>query len=304
MTRLISAALLAAALAGTGRAWAGAGAEPFDFLSLDANARAVAMGGAYSALARDANALLYNPGGLGRIERHEATFMHNQAYQGVSQEYAALAVRQGWGAHINYLSFGGVPRTTVSNPDGAGLGDTGLTDLAFSGGYGRVVVPGLAVGGALKYIRESIDKVSAAGYALDLGALYSVERAKGLSLAASVQNIGPAVKFQNAKENLPLTIRAGAAYEATIREQRCAAAIDIIKERSETVAVAFGAELVAARRFPIRFGYAGRNDAGIGLTAGFGYRHDDFSVDYAFVPYGGLGDAHRISLSVRWGGFR
>jgi len=43
---------------------AGIGAEPFDFIFLDAGARPAALGGAYTSLAMDANALLYNPAGL------------------------------------------------------------------------------------------------------------------------------------------------------------------------------------------------------------------------------------------------
>ena len=77
------------------------GADPFNFLLLDANARAAGMGGAYTALANDANALLYNPAGLGRISAHEATFMHNEHFQGVKQEYLAFSARQGFGLSLN-----------------------------------------------------------------------------------------------------------------------------------------------------------------------------------------------------------
>ena len=104
-----------AALAGS------AGADPFNFLFLDANARPVGLGGAYTSLATDANALLYNPAGLAKVPRHEATFMHNSYMQGINQEYLAYANPAGWGAELNYLGFGTVPRTTTANPDGAGL---------------------------------------------------------------------------------------------------------------------------------------------------------------------------------------
>jgi hypothetical protein len=82
MKRPLSPFLLAAALlgaAGAARADNGsAGAEPFAFLQLDSSARSAALGGAYTALASDANALQYNPGGLGMVRQNEAQFMYNQ----------------------------------------------------------------------------------------------------------------------------------------------------------------------------------------------------------------------------------
>ena len=68
-----------------------AGTEPFNFLALDADARAVALGGAYTALATDANALLYNPAGLGLVRQSQIAFMHNQYIAGLTQEYMGLA---------------------------------------------------------------------------------------------------------------------------------------------------------------------------------------------------------------------
>ena len=184
-------------------AFAGAaGGDPLNFLFLDANARAVAMGGAYTALATDANALLYNPAGLGAVERHEATFMHNEYFQGASQEYIGYASPRGVGANVNSLRSGDVARTTISNPDGTGLGGANLSDLSLALGYGRPLGDSLRLGAGMKYIRETIAGISASGYAADLGALYSVPAARGLALGLSVQNLGPSIKFQSAKENL------------------------------------------------------------------------------------------------------
>ena len=153
------------------QALSSAGAEPLHFLFLDANARPVGMAGAYTALAGDSNALLYNPGGLGTVRRNEATFMHNQYFGGITQEYAAVALRQGVGLNLNYLNAGGVARTTISNPDGTTLDYTGLTDWSLGAGYGRELGGGVSLGLGLKFIRESIAGISASGYAADFGAM-------------------------------------------------------------------------------------------------------------------------------------
>lgn len=295
-------ALLMGLVLGPARVFAAsAGAEPFNFLFLDANAKPVGMGGAYTALATDANALLYNPAGLGRIKSYEATFMHNQHFAGMSQEYMAVAAPQGWGLNLNYFNSGDVARTTVANPDGTGLGNTSASDLALSGGYGLPINESLAVGAAGKFIREANAGTVGSGYALDLGALYTVPRLKGLSLGAAVQNIGPSVKFQSAKENLPLNVRGGAAYRFKLGQQESAVSMDISRERSEEALVSLGAETVLAKMMPLRLGFNTRNKAGIGITAGVGWNYGPVSLDYAFMPYGALGMANRFSVTWRWG---
>jgi hypothetical protein len=293
--------LLALLLALPSTSWAGAGTTPLEFLSLDADARAVALGGAYSALAADGNAILYNPGALAFVPRSEAVFMHNQYFEGVSQEYAAFALKRGWGGLVNYLSYGDIPKTTVSNKTGAGLGSYGLSDLAVSGGYGRRVFEGLGVGGSLKYVRETIETVTADGMAFDAGALYEAPALPGLSLAGAVRNFGPPVRYQREAQNLPLEVRLGGAFTAHPRGQETTLALDVSKPRGNDVEVQVGLESVLLGRLPLRLGYDMRNEAGLGLAAGFGWRARDFRVDYAFVSFGDLGSAHRVSAAVRWG---
>lgn len=296
-----SALCLAALLAGSpGRAASNAGSDPFDFLFIDANARAAALGGAYTALAADSNALLYNPAGLGRVPRHEATFMHNRYVEGVSQEYFSVASRYGLGASVNFLSFGEIPRTTVSQPAGTGS-SFGLTDLAVTGGYGKDIGGGLALGGAYKYIREHVDDVSATAHAFDAGLLWAVPWVAKLRLGASVQNMGGKVRFQRAREDLPLSGRVGAAYAFDWGGRATTVSFDGFGQRYGRVQFGFGGETILGGVMALRAGYTSRNETDMGLTAGAGWIIHDLSVDYAVVPFGDFDLAHRLSVTFRWG---
>ena len=293
-------ALSLAALPGAARAGqSSAGGESFDFLLLDADARAVALGGAYTALATDANALLYNPGALGRIRNSEVSFMHNQYVEGLTQEYGAYAAPQGWGAQINRLDFGDITRTTLSHKDGDG--SFGISDLSVGAGYGRALTDWASLGLGFKYLRESIDNVTANGCAFDAGALFSVPRVQGLSLGASLLNLGPRVRFMTLEEKLPLMMRAGAAYKRSFLGADNTFAFDLSKALTDGVRFGLGAETLLYMMLALRFGYTSRNDTDIGITFGAGVLWRSFGADYAVVPFGEMGYAHRISLTYRWG---
>ncbi len=299
--RLLAAFLV---LAGASpRAWAdsAAGASSFDFLTIDANARAVGLGGAYTALATDSNALLYNPAGLARVDNYEATFMHNEYVQGLSQEYVGFASKQGWGLSMNYLDFGSINRTTLSQPGGTGS-TFGLNDFALSGGYGRALTPSLSLGGGAKLIRETIDTTQANGVAFDAGALYSVEQMKGLTFGASILNMGPNVKFASHSERLPMLWRLGTAYAFPAFKMDNTFALDVTRETADKVRMGFGLESVYDKMIAFRLGFTTRNDAGVGITAGVGWIWKTLSIDYAIAPLGTLGISNRVSATIRWGG--
>lgn len=292
------------------------GTAPFNFIFMDAGARPAALGGAYAAAATDADALLYNPAGLGALEKHGATFMHSQYFQGVTQEYGAFAYKigaqdewnqfrfrglkdtasQGWGLMINQLSFGKIQRTTLSNPDGSDLDGFGIRDWAAAFGYGREVAKGLSVGGAVKGFYETIDRTKAFAPAVDAGLLYRLG-AIPLSVGAAVQNVGPQARFNRDKVDLPLNVRAGLAYRWV---EEGLFVFDVNRPKDGGLTLHAGAEYEAFKRLAVRAGYNGRNDAGSGVTLGFGVLFPGASLDYAFAPFGDLGIAHRISLSLHW----
>jgi hypothetical protein len=273
------------------------GAAPFNFLFLDAGARPAALGGAYAAAANDADALLYNPAGLAGIKQNHATLQHTGHFQGAAQEYGALALKQGFGFMFNTVGYGKIRRTTLSNPGGTGLDDFGIRDWAVSLGYGKNHGP-VSLGIAGKYITEEIDDYGARALAMDIGALADLgPKNVPLSLGLAVQNIGTRAKFQSAYEELPVNIRMGLAYQFS---GPGLLVVDANLPKHGGATIHAGGEYVIFERLALRIGYNGRNEAGPGLTAGGGVRFDGFSLDYAFVSFGDLGDSHRVSLSCRW----
>lgn len=303
MTRKLLAALLVMALLGAApRARAdsaSAGAQPFSFLGLDSSARAAALGGAYTALAVDADALQYNPAGLALQDADHAAFMHNQYFESANQDHVAVALKSGFGASFDMLNYGAIKRTTYSSPDG-GRGTFGIMDTSLNFGYGRAFGPA-AFGGAAKWLRESNDGLVGQGGAVDGGALFDVPGADGLRLGFSVLNLGAPVRFQAASEGLPATARLGGAWGFALPGYKNTLALDLLKQGTDKPRLAFGAETAAAGGLSLRLGYTTRIDAGIGLTAGVGWKGDSWSFDYAIAPYGDLGLTHRVGAGLRWG---
>lgn len=278
-------------------AYAGSGADSFDFLLLDGGARPAALGGAYTALAQDAHALQYNPAGLAGACQSQASFMHNQYFQSINQEVGSVALRQGFGFAFNYLNFGSVPETTVSQIDGTGA-RVSLTDLSLGAGYGRRVSDRLSLGLGIKYVSEVIAGYTASGAAADLGAMLAVN--DRLRLGYAIQNLGPEIKFQSRKESLSQLHRLGAVYRLELSGMPLHLSADVLKEKSEDAKLALGAELTVRQKLGLRVGYNGRNDAGTGLALGIGWSEERWALDYAFVPFGDLGSANRVSLSWRF----
>jgi hypothetical protein len=300
--RLLSPGLFVLALlaAAPARADKGtAGAQPFSFLGLDSSARAAAMGGAYTALAADADALQYNPAGLGLLRENGVSFMHNLYFESATQDHLGLALRPGFGLSADVLNYGRLTRTTYASPDGT-LGQFSIADTALSAGYGRAF-GSLSLGAAAKLLREKNDGFVGQTEAADVGALWVIPGGRGLRLGAAAQNLGGKVRFQSDRETLPTTGRAGAAWSFAAFGHENVVSVDAVKEGTDKAILSAGAETVAGGSLALRLGYTTRNAAGLGLSAGVGWRGERWSIDYAIAPYGDLGLTHRVGVGLRWG---
>lgn len=325
-------ALACALAAGAGAAHAAkmypsAGSASAAFLKLPVGARAVAMGGAFSGVPGDPYALYWNPAGLAYLEEgRNAGLFHNEYFQGLGQEFLfytvpaaevqlPLAGRAGGGAYglgLNYFYSpkdmerrSGLYEADPLNPISPVEGKFGAYDLAFSAGYGRRRQDGLALGAAFKVIRQSVDDESGSSAALDFGAMKEFSRG-GVPYTAgfAVQNLGPGIKFVSRRYGLPLILRAG--LSRPLPGPGGLVAVELYKPVDNYPTLAVGVEYPLTGRLALRSGYRLRqhgNELGpwSGFSAGAGVAFEKVTLDYAFSPFGDLGNSHRFSVNVRFG---
>jgi len=274
-------------------------------LEIGPGARAVAMGQAYTGVADDVDAIYWNPAGLARIPHPELEGMHTQYFQSIGYEYAAFAYptenHGTWGVAISNLHTNDIEARTQDTD--APTGTFSAIDSAYWLSYAYALTDRLSVGANAKWIRQTLDSVNANAYAADGGVRYDTAW-HDMRLGASVQNLGTSVKFNSVSDPLPLTYRFGASAPVT---SKLLVSSDLILPRDSAVALAFGGEY-RARLFDdvsgaFRTGYQTGSDVdGLsGVSVGGGLSFGRTSFDFAWVPFGELGNTYRYALHIKFG---
>ncbi|MFH1259518.1 MAG: PorV/PorQ family protein [Elusimicrobiota bacterium] len=281
------------------RLGAAAGKNSGEFLLIGVGARPAALGNSYTAVTGDVNSINWNPAGLTACLDSQVTFMHNQWLDDSRFEYLGLVNVDNQtnilGASISYLYVG-----NIKGRDEAGnqIDDFKAYDLAVNLSYATKLTNYLSLGGNLKIIRENIETVTAAGLAVDLGAIYDLS--PSLTAGLVVQNLGPAMKYIEKKETLPLVAKIGFAY--TLLDDALLLTLDANKIKDTEIFPTIGAEYRVKSLFSLRAGYNADPDSisGAGLTYGLGLNWKSYSFDYAFVPYGDLSFTNRFSITLKF----
>jgi len=145
-------------------------------------ARAAALGGAFSAIADDGNALWWNPAGLPRLGHQEFTStLGNVGGTGVAENYLGY-VFPITDQHAAAFSW----KQTAQDDDGLDFGED-----TFSFGYAYRFGKKLGIGGAYRYLASNVDLDGAtftewSGGTADFGAHYAVS--DRLSVAATLKD--------------------------------------------------------------------------------------------------------------------
>jgi len=232
-------------------------------------------------------------------------------FQSVRYNYLGLSVPLGQtktvlGIEATALDYGVFDRTEIINSgsdyDYNRIGGFGARDLAIGLGFGAELRKGLAVGGALKYIKLALAEYNATGIAADLGIQYKPEIETPLKFGLGLTNAGAKIKFQSQKEKLPLTLRAGCNMDLNLFENfSIVPAADLVISNNNDVGFNLGGEFEWFKSYALRCGYNSLNDVGSGISLGIGAKFSGLAFDYAFTPYSKLGNSHNITLSCGFG---
>jgi hypothetical protein len=308
-----------------------AGTSGASFLELEQGARPLGMGGAYSAVADDALAVWWNPGGIARSSATEVSLSYAAFIEDISTQFLgftrALSEGRGTiGASLTYLTIPGIPSASSINGNPTEGADLTANSYAASLAYGRMIYPDLSVGANAKFFGQTLDANSGEGFALDIGAQYLY---KSLRMGLALQNLGPSFKIADDSNPLPQDIRVGLAYPV---HPRILLALDEEKARDTDLRTHVGAEATVTSYFTVRAGYeqVDNDGSGAGVTAGFsllgvlrGEQAEGSSIgftpmgsrsvaevldqggylvslDYAFMSFGNVSNTNRVTISVKF----
>ncbi len=288
----------------------GKGTTAATFLKIGVGPRAVAMGESFAGVADDPSTVYWNPAGLSQIPTPAVTAMHTFWLEEIYFEHLAFSFPLPvgtCGASLIYLNHGDISRSeegdTPSSPD---RGTFSASNLGFSAAYAYPFDPSLSLGGALKLFSENIDSRADMGWAVDLSFLYRLPW-PAWKIGAVAQNLGPATRPEDNYARLPVNLKVGVSWQAM---PRLLASVDYNQLLEQDGKISLGLEYVFEKILALRVGYRyqsavdnseyyegyGTNTLA-GVSAGMGIYYRDFKLDYAFVPYGFLGNTHRIALS-------
>lgn len=293
MKRLL-AVLVMVCLACAGYVYAsGAGTVGGEILKFGSGARSAGMGEAFTAIGNDPHAVYWNPAGLVQLNSKELQLMYLQhvADTGIGDiAYAQkLSPKTGIGVELIQLYV----KEAQRDDNGNYVGDFTDYNGSLSVGLGVAVDESLSVGLSVKglYYRY-MDQVYT-GQGMDAGAMYKLSIAgKESAVGVVLKDLGP-----------DLQTRVVAGLSSVVMSNLLVSA-DVTSDAGQTT-MNMGMEYQIGSRFVMRTGYMGVGgweglEGVYGITAGAGLKFKGYDLDYAFIPYGDLGIAHRVSFLMKF----
>ncbi len=301
-------------------------------LIISPSARAWGLGQSYVAVADDATAIYWNPGGMAFLKGVNISLTHSQLIPMLASDVYFESANVTWsvprigtfGFTAIYLTYGKWWETT---PAGEQVEEHTSYEFALGGYYAFRLSQRTAFGLGLKVSRvylapatEATGFVEGAGwsFAADFGLLGKI--GDRFSYGVALQNLGPDMSFVSKDESAPLprTLRGGIAFKpfvgetystlVSIEATKALIGLDEIftkgkfSEMSRDATLNGGVELTVANFVSPRVGYIYDHDGKIeGFTFGFGVHvpvGGGLDFDYASVPKAeDLGRENKFSLS-------
>jgi len=308
----------------------------FNFLSVGTDARATAMGEAFTTIDGSSAALFYNPAGLARmtgfvdLSINHTTWIADIKYLSGSIALSPFDGRYGViGVSFMSISYGDFHFTQVA------ANDKGFVDLegwptpnayVIGVGYGRALSDQFSVGGQVKYARQDLGQsvvpvvtteVTGSGgtrqdttydlrdyatgtLAFDFGTIYKTGL-KSLAFGVSIRNFAKEISYERESFQLPLTFKIGISMNL----------LDLVPGIGEDHSLYASLDAVHPRSYQEYLSIGGEYifDKSVALRIGYISQHEDYdltagigvqqagiAVDYSYMPHRIFNSVHRLSL--------
>jgi tetratricopeptide (TPR) repeat protein len=264
-------------------------------------ARASAMGRAYVAVSDDLSALFSNPAGLGLMNRAEAVAYSSLGLLDSVQETIALGIPvEGLGAFGisgDFTDYGMIPGRDES---GSPAPDYSVKRLGLQVGWGMALVPETCLGLAVQGHQQNLAETSYSFFSAHLGVLQELTEDFKIGLSYRYDGFGSTAITEYGIFNL------GFSYRVPIDsgfQLLSAAGGSMVSNALDSLQA--GVEASYLSRYFLRASYqASLNGNGVeglsGLTLGAGMTAGNITWNYAFLPYGNLGNSHRLDVGYRF----
>lgn len=271
-------------------------------------ARALALGGAYVAVAEGPTAAAWNPAGLAFGERKKIVFFYTSPF--VEGNRYTFAGYQHPFLGLGTFGFGnsryGVDGIDKYDAGGAALGTFSSVQNEWIFSYALPPMGPLALGASVKAETHSIDGHRATGIGADLGAIVRAEGSpetflsgRNVAFGCAVQNaLRPTLALAEGEDRHPMLLRAGLAYRIPLARGSgnlltLLGGVDLGAESGSRARA--GAECVLDNGLSLRIG---ANDEE--WASGLGIEIANGRLDYTFGSME-LGSIHRLELSFAFG---
>jgi hypothetical protein len=286
------------------------GTSSLIFLKFGSDAKALALGEAFTAQWQKSGTAFWNPAVISGITGTQINLTHTQWFQDVTAEHFSAFAKKGDNAWGLNLSLGKVPgiekRGDIPTTEPLDLIDAHDVVMSFS--YARVFKAKYGLGLSVKWLYEKIDISSASGFGFDVGGICNPIAGSGnsvtenLRFGAAILDLGPKIKFNEDEYPLPTQYKAGIGYSLEKKDWQSNVTVnmDVVKPRDDDAKLHLGTEYELYQTLSLRlgylFGYSEKN-----VSFGMGIRYKKYAIDYAFIPYkSDLGDVHCITLKAEF----
>ena len=281
----------------------------FVFLEIPVSARAAGLGDASIALSDlNADAVFSNPASLGFSNKQNNLSVSYSPWIADIKHYAAAYSYNSsigvLGIGVNFLDYGSMPRTMRTDSKEVYIVDGNFvaSDMAIGLSYSKMLTDRFSFGLTAKYVKETIDNMSASNVLLDGGVLYYTGLSS-LRIAAVIQNFGVDAKFDYKKFVMPSVFKLGLAAEVIgdfNSDYRVTTIAEFLHPRDGDERVIVGLESSWKNIITLRGGYKFFFDEdtynfGIGINPNLSY---PVNLDFSYSNFGRLGNIVRFTLQL------